>query len=62
MEKASAILVNEFRAGMLGAITLETPEMILQEEVVIAQQKQTKADRDAQRRRNFRSGRDDAVQ
>ncbi len=62
LEKASAILVNEFRAGMLGAITLETPEMILQEEVVIAQQKQTKADRDAQRKRNFRSGRDDAVQ
>ena len=62
LEKASAILVNEFRAGMLGAITLETPEMILQEEVVIAQQKQTKADRDAQRKRNFRSGRDYAVE
>jgi len=61
LEKASAILVNEFRAGMLGAITLETPQMIQQEEVIIAQQKQTKADRDAQRKRNFRSGRDDAV-
>ena len=31
LEKASAILVNEFRAGMLGPITLETPEMIARE-------------------------------
>jgi len=56
LEKASAILVNEFRAGMLGAITLETPDMILAEEVIIAQKKQTKADRDAERKRKFRSG------
>ena len=56
LEKASAILVNEFRAGMLGAITLETPEMILEEELIVAQQKETKADRDADRKRKFRSG------
>lgn len=62
LEKASAILVNEFRAGMLGAITLETPEMILEEELIVAQQKETKADRDADRKRKFRSGRADAVQ
>lgn len=58
LEKASAILVNEYRAGMLGAITLETPEMIADEEVVVAEQKQAKAERDAQRKRKFRSSRD----
>ena len=57
LEKASAILVNEFRAGMLGAITLETPDMILEEELVVVQQKKIKADRDADRKRKFRSGR-----
>jgi len=62
LEKASAILVNEFRAGMLGAITLETPDMILEEEVIIEQQKQTKADHDAERKRKFRSRHDDAAQ
>ena len=61
LEKASAILVNEFRAGMLGAITLETPDMIQKEEVIIAQKQQAKADRDAERKRKFRSGRNDAV-
>ncbi len=61
LEKASAILVNEFRAGMLGAITLETPRMILKEEVIVAQQEQLKADRDAQRKSKFRSGQRDPV-
>jgi len=61
LEKASAILVNEFRAGMLGAITLETPEMILAEEVIIEQKKEAKAARDAERKRNFRSSRDDTA-
>ena len=32
LEKVSTILVNEFRAGMLGRITLETPTMIQAEE------------------------------
>jgi ribosome biogenesis GTPase A len=62
LEKASAILVNEFRAGMLGAITLETPDMILEEELIVAQQKEAKADRDANRKRKFRSGRAGKVQ
>ena len=61
LEKASAILVNEFRAGMLGAITLETPDMILEEELVVVQQKKIKADRDADRKRKFRSGRAEKV-
>ena len=62
LEKASAILVNEFRAGMLGAITLETPDMILEEELIVAQQKETKAGRDADRKRKFRSGRAGTMQ
>ncbi len=57
LEKASAILVNEFRAGMLGGVTLETPEMIIDENLIIEQKKQAKADRDAERKRNFRSRR-----
>jgi hypothetical protein len=36
--------------------------MILEEELIVAQQKETKADRDADRKRKFRSGRADAVQ
>ena len=36
-EKVSSILVNEFRAGTLGNITLETPDMILAEEKIVAQ-------------------------
>ncbi len=32
LEKASSILINEYRAGMLGSITLETPAMVSVEE------------------------------
>jgi ribosome biogenesis GTPase A len=60
LEKASAILVNEFRAGMLGLITLETPVMIKGEEVIVAQLKQAKIERDEARKRKFRSGQRDA--
>lgn len=62
LEKASAILVNEFRAGMLGPITLETPDMILKEELIVAQQKETKAGLDAERKRKFRAVRAGRVQ
>ena len=58
LEKASAILVNEFRAGMLGSISLETPEMVVAEEVIVEQQRQAKAEKDALRKRKFRSDRD----
>ena len=50
LEKVSAILVNEFRSGKLGALTLETPEMISREEKILAQQQQEKAQRDALRK------------
>ena len=57
LEKASTILINEFRTGILGRITLETPVMILAEEKIVAQQKAEKAQRDAQRKRNKQGSR-----
>ncbi len=43
MEKVSSILINEYRAGMLGNITLETPAMVSVEEKIIAAQRAEKA-------------------
>ena len=45
---------------MLGLITLETPVMIKDEEVIVAQLKQAKIERDEARKRKFRSGQRDA--
>jgi ribosome biogenesis GTPase A len=45
LEKASTILVKEFRAGMLGRITLETPTMIEAEEKIVAEKRQENAER-----------------
>lgn len=47
MEKVSSILVNEFRGGILGCISLETPDMVAKEEVIIAQKRREKAEREA---------------
>ena len=51
LEKVSAILVNEFRAGKLGRITLETPDMILAEEKIVAQKLKEKEEREARRKK-----------
>ena len=40
LEKVSTILVNEFRAGMLGCITLETTAMIQAEEKIMAEKQE----------------------
>lgn len=37
LHKASEILLNELRSGMLGLLTLETPEMVEAEEVKVAE-------------------------
>ena len=50
LEKVSSILVNEFRAGTLGHISLETPDMIEAEEKIVAQQIKEKTERDALRK------------
>ena len=51
LEKVSAILVNEFRAGKLGRISLETPDMILAEEKIVARQQKEKAEREQLRKK-----------
>ena len=50
LEKVSSILVNEFRAGTLGHISLETPDMIEAEEKIVAQKIKEKTERDALRK------------
>jgi ribosome biogenesis GTPase A len=62
LEKVSAILVNEFRSGKLGRITLETPEMTLQEEKVLARQRREKEEREALRKKNKHGSRGAPVQ
>jgi ribosome biogenesis GTPase A len=57
LEKASTILVNEFRAGILGQITLETPEMLVEEEKLVAEQLRIKAEKDALRKAKRRGSR-----
>ncbi len=51
LEKVSAILVNEFRAGKLGRISLETPDMILAEEKIVARQQKEKEEREQLRKK-----------
>ncbi len=47
LEKVSALLISELRAGTLGAITLETPEMTEQEEAMArAADEQAKAEKE----------------
>lgn len=48
--KASSIIVNEFRAGELGAISLEKPGMIAREEEQVAQLREEKAAKDKARK------------
>ncbi len=51
LEKVSSILVNEFRSGTLGRISLETPDMILAEEKAVAAQQEKKAAKDEEKKR-----------
>ncbi len=50
LEKVSSILVNEFRAGTLGQITLERPEMIVAEEMIVAQKLREKTEKEERRK------------
>ena len=50
LEKVSSILVNEFRTGKLGRITLETPSMIPAEEAQVLRLKEEKQRRDELRK------------
>lgn len=51
LEKVSSILVNEFRSGKLGGITLERPNMIAAEERIVEQKIAEKEERDKLRKR-----------
>lgn len=51
LEKVSSILVKEFRSGKLGRITLETPDMVLAEEKIVAQKLKELAEREALRKK-----------
>ena len=50
LEKVSSVLVNEFRTGKLGRISLETPSMIPAEEAQVEQLKEEKQRRDELRK------------
>lgn len=55
LEKVSAILVNEFRAGKLGRLTLETPDMVAAEEAEVEAARVEKAERDKLRKKKWRA-------
>lgn len=50
MDKAAKIIIHEFRSGVIGRITLETPEMMEHELVKVAAAIQAKADKERRRK------------
>ncbi|TAA47396.1 ribosome biogenesis GTPase YlqF [Corallincola spongiicola] len=57
MNKAADLLLHEVRAGTLGKITMETPDMVIDEEALIAKRLAEKAAKDAQRKAKFKGRR-----
>ncbi len=55
LDKVSKILINEFRTGMIGQISLETPEMIERELGELMTAQTLKAERKAARKRKWRA-------
>ena len=55
IEKTSKILIKELRAGILGRITLETPEMAEQELEELTNIKKLKEEKKAKRKQNWKS-------
>ncbi|WP_166269226.1 ribosome biogenesis GTPase YlqF [Marinobacter caseinilyticus] len=49
LHKVSEVLINELRSGKLGAISLETPEMVAEEAAAAAKEQAQKHDEDSQR-------------
>ncbi len=56
LHKICEVLINEFRSGTLGAITLETPAMIDVEKREIAEAAAKKEAENAERKRRFKAG------
>ncbi len=57
MEKTSKILVSEFRAGTIGGISLEKPEIIEQELAELAIIQQQKVDKKTKRKKKWKESR-----
>lgn len=53
-ERAARILINDFRSGKIGRITLETPQMIAAELVVVAEEREQRAAKKAARKQRFK--------
>ncbi len=58
MDKTAKILVTEFRAGIIGNITLETPEMMEQERSELALVKERKATKKLSRKQQWKDSRE----
>lgn len=54
--KICEVLINELRSGMLGRITLESPDMVEQEEIEVAAQIAAKAAKKAEKKQKFKDG------
>ncbi|GAA5218460.1 ribosome biogenesis GTPase YlqF [Corallincola platygyrae] len=57
MNKAADLLLHELRAGTVGKITMETPEMVTAEEAEVERVRAEKADKKAQRKAKFKGRR-----
>jgi len=56
LHKICELLINELRAGTVGRISLETPEMVVQEKIAIAEAQAKKEADAAERKRRFKAG------
>lgn len=59
LHKICEVLINELRSGILGEITLETPEMIEKEKVQIIEAAAKKAAEAEERKKRFKAGKRD---
>lgn len=57
LKKISQLFINDYRAGILGKITLETPQMIEQEKAEQLQKDEEKQRKKEERKKNFKKGR-----
>ena len=56
LHKICEVLINEFRSGKLGNVTLELPEMVEKEEQLMAEELAKKKAADAARKERFKQG------
>ncbi len=56
LHKICELLINELRSGMLGAITLETPEMVEAEKLEVLAAQELKKQKEAARKQKFKQG------